>query len=137
MLSGRLWDRLYLKDIWILLNIFSFSNTIAINRGWFAANVPLIPQVVPPSALLACPSERVFCLTMNPGRLRELRQTRANQTAIPLEPYASPKHISQELQYGERLCLENGWRTIDVTGKSVEEVAREIIALLPKHRRMQ
>ncbi|MBN2293271.1 MAG: kinase/pyrophosphorylase [Pirellulales bacterium] len=106
-------------------------------RGWFAANVPLIPQVSPPSALLACPSERVFCLVMNPGRLRELRQTRATQTAIPMEPYASPKHISQELQYCERLCLENSWRTIDVTGKSVEEVAREIIALLPKHRKTQ
>ncbi len=103
-------------------------------RGWFAANVPLIPQVAPPSPLLSCPSERVFCLVMNPGRLRELRHTRANQTAIPLEPYASPKHISQELQYCERLCLEHKWRTIDVTGKSVEEVSREIIALLPKHR---
>lgn len=106
-------------------------------RGWFAANVPLIPQVTPPSTLLKCPSARVFCLVMNPGRLRELRQTRANQTAIPLEPYASPEQISQELQYCQRLCLECGWRTIDVTGKSVEEVAREIIALLPKHRKPQ
>ena len=101
-------------------------------RGWFAANVPLIPKIAPPSVLLSYPSTRVFCLVMNPGRLRELRQVRANQTAIPLEPYASREHISQELRYCERLCLSLGWRTIDVTGKSVEEVAREISALLPK-----
>lgn len=104
-------------------------------RGWFAANVPLMPEVAPPSVLMAYPSARVFCLVMNPGRLRELRQVRASQTAIPLEPYASRERIAQELRYCEQMCLRLGWRTIDVTGKSVEEVAREIIALLPKHRR--
>lgn len=103
-------------------------------RGWFAANVPLIIEVAPPEALLSCPADRVFCLLMNPDRLRELRQVRANQTAIPLEPYASRERILQELRYCQRLCLTLGWRTIDVTDKSVEEVAREIIALLPKHR---
>ena len=106
-------------------------------RGWFAANVPLIPEIAPPSVLMSCPSARVFCLVMDSGRLRELRQVRAEQTAIPLEPYASRERISQELRYCEQLCLRLGWRTIDVTGKSVEEVAREIIALLPKHRRTQ
>ena len=106
-------------------------------RGWFAANVPLIPEVAPPRALLALPSERVLCLVMDPGRLRELRLVRAKQSAIPLEPYASRDRILQELHHCKRLCLSCGWRTIDVTGKSVEEVAREIIALLPQSRRTQ
>ena len=99
--------------------------------------MPIIPEVASPPALLSYPFVRVFCLVMNPDRLRELRRVRTNQAGIPLEPYASQEHILQELRYCERLCLNLGWRTIDVTGKSVEEVAREIIALLPKQRRTQ
>ncbi len=106
-------------------------------RGWFAANVPLMPELAPPRALLALPSARVVCLLMNPGRLRELRLVRAKQASIPVEPYASREHILQELRHCQRLCLSCGWRTVDVTGKSVEEVAREIIALLPDIRAEQ
>ena len=35
-------------------------------RGWFAANVPLVPGLSPPKALLDVPSDRVFCLMMAP-----------------------------------------------------------------------
>ena len=99
-------------------------------REWFAANVPLVLEVPVPPVLLALPSERVLCLTMAPDRLRELRSIRARQSAIPLEPYASPEYIQKELRYAEQLCLSQGWRRVDVTGKSVEEVASEIIAML-------
>ena len=34
-------------------------------RGWFAANVPLVPGLPPPT-LLALPAERVFCLRWPP-----------------------------------------------------------------------
>ena len=101
-------------------------------RGWFAANVPLIPEVPPPPALLAVPAERVFCLLMAPGRLLELRRVRADQEAIPTETYASPEQIRKELRHAEQACLEHHWRSITATGKSVEEVGREIIALLPE-----
>jgi len=101
-------------------------------RGWFAANVPLIAGISPPPALLALPPERVFCLLMNPSRLRELRRVRASREAIPTEPYASLEHIRQELRHSQQACLERGWRGIEVTGKSVEEVGREIIGLLPE-----
>jgi regulator of PEP synthase PpsR (kinase-PPPase family) len=66
---------------------------------------------------------------MNPERLRDLRRARATDEAIPLEPYASLANIRKESQYAERLSLKHGWRRIEVTGKSVEEVAREIITL--------
>jgi len=100
-------------------------------RGWFAANVPLIPGISPPRGLLALPPERVFCLLMDPNRLLELRRVRADREAIPAEPYASLEHIRQELRHSQQACLEHGWRGIEVTGKSVEEVGREIIGLLP------
>jgi hypothetical protein len=101
-------------------------------RGWFAANVPIVLGVALPAALPSVPSRRVFCLSMNAGQLRQLRRARADSEAIPAEPYTSLESIRKELLCSQQLCLDHGWRSIDVTGKSVEEVSREIIALLPR-----
>lgn len=99
-------------------------------RGWFAANVPLVPGIPPPKSLLAVPSDRVFCLVMSPERLQHLRRTRAEQDAIPVHPYASMEQIRTELTCVEELCRKYHWHRIETTGKSVEEVCREIIEWL-------
>jgi [pyruvate, water dikinase]-phosphate phosphotransferase / [pyruvate, water dikinase] kinase len=99
-------------------------------RGWFAANVPLIPDIAPPPTLRAFPPKRVFCLFMTATHLLELRRVRAIHEAIPLEPYAAPQQVRREIEYADRLCLQYSWQRIEVTGKSVEEVSREIITLL-------
>ncbi len=98
-------------------------------RGWFAANVPLIPGLPPDEALLAMPAARMFCLTLQAEHLRQRRLARAREEAIPLEPYASRAQIAKENEYAEQLCSQHGWNRIDVTGKAVEEVAREIITV--------
>ncbi len=100
------------------------------SQGWFAANVPLVHELFLPEGLRHVPSERVFCLMMTPSRLQELRRVRAKDSGIPLEPYASVEQIRKELRYAEQVCLAHGWRSIDVSGKSVEEVGREITTLL-------
>jgi hypothetical protein len=98
-------------------------------RGWLVANVPIHPDLPPPPALLGLPPERVCCLVMAPARLLEIRASRARAMKMPLEPYASLDHIRRELLHSEQLALERGWCQIDVTGKSVEEVAREVVLL--------
>ncbi len=98
-------------------------------RGWFAANIPLIAEIDPPRELLSVTGKRVYYLHMGADRLRQLRLSRCERDAIPAEPYASTKQIRKELQYARRWASKQGWRTIDVTGKSVEEVSREIILL--------
>lgn len=100
-------------------------------RGWFAANVPIVPGIELPKALLALPSSRVFWLEMAPERLLELRHVRARKEGIPVDSYASVEQIRKESQQAQELCVKRGWQRIDVTGKSVEEVGREIISLLP------
>jgi regulator of PEP synthase PpsR (kinase-PPPase family) len=100
-------------------------------RGWFVANVPLVPETPLPESLVALPASQVFCLSMSPGRLRELRLTRAEGTGIPAVPYAALDQIHEELRYAEQLCQDHGWQRIATTGKSVEEVSREIVHLLP------
>ncbi len=100
-------------------------------QGWFVANVPIVLEISMPPAVLSLASQRVFCLVMEPNRLLELRRVRANYLAIPPTPYASLETIQKELRHSQRLCANHGWRQIDVTGKSVEEAAREIVVLLP------
>ncbi|MEN6558447.1 MAG: pyruvate, water dikinase regulatory protein [Thermoguttaceae bacterium] len=99
-------------------------------RGWFAANVPLVPGMEPPKPLLAVPADRVFCLTMSPEKLQQLRRVRAEEELIPMQPYAALDPIREELTAVESTCRKYRWRTINVTGKSVEEVAKEIIEWL-------
>jgi regulator of PEP synthase PpsR (kinase-PPPase family) len=99
-------------------------------RGWFAANVPLIPEVRLPTSLLKVPPRRVFCLFTNPSRLLELRRVRARQQNIPEDIYASMDQIRKELQYAEQLCLKQGWQRLEATSKSVEELCQEITTLL-------
>ncbi len=101
-------------------------------RGWFAANVPIIPDMAPPEPLLQVPAHRVVYLRMSRDRLRELRRVRAERTGIPVESYATLDRIRRELDYAGQLARRHGWQTVDVTGKSVEEVSREIIALLAR-----
>jgi [pyruvate, water dikinase]-phosphate phosphotransferase / [pyruvate, water dikinase] kinase len=98
-------------------------------RGWFAANVPLVPGVAPPRELLALPPGRVFGLFMTPARLAELRRVRASHLRLPSSDYTSLADIREELLRAQILCVDHGWQRIDVTGKSVEEVALEVLTL--------
>jgi hypothetical protein len=103
-------------------------------RGWFAANVPIVPGIDLPNALVTLPPARVFWLEMAPERLLELRHVRARKEGIPVDSYASMDQIRRESQQAQESCAKRGWQRIDVTGKSVEEAGREIIASLPAHR---
>lgn len=100
-------------------------------HGWFTANIPLIMEVPPPPELFLIPAGKVFCLVMSESRLLELRQTRVTATKLPKGSYVSPEYISDEISYARKLCRDHDWQLIDTTGKSVEEVAREILALRP------
>ncbi len=99
-------------------------------RGWFAANVPIVPGIAPPDGLIKLPPDRVFCLITAPERLQQLRRARAEEEAIPMYPYASLEQIRAEMAYVDELCKKHHWQRISATGKSVEEVSREIIGWL-------
>ena len=43
--------------------------------------------------------------------------------------YASRKYVQEELEWSELLIRANRWATVDVTNKSIEECASEIVAL--------
>ena len=96
-------------------------------RGIRAANVPLSESAPPPAALLSLPPGKVVGLTMNPHRLRLLREMRLERLGSPPGDYTLEPAIRAELRYAQRLMTEQGWVSIDVSYKAVEEVAGELL----------
>jgi regulator of PEP synthase PpsR (kinase-PPPase family) len=100
-------------------------------RGIRAANVPLIADTEPPQELVSVNRAKIIGLTMNPGRLQKLRETRAQRMGkADLRAYSDLQEIERELRYAESLMEKHGWRRVDVSYMSVEEVASEIAAMV-------
>lgn len=99
-------------------------------RGWRVANVPIIADIEPPHALGRVDRSAVVALTVTPERLMLLRKARASRLGAILSlNYASKEHVQRDLDWAELLLRRERWATVDVTNKSIEECAAEIIAL--------
>jgi regulator of PEP synthase PpsR (kinase-PPPase family) len=99
-------------------------------RGLRVANVPIVHSLPLPSELARVPVRKVFGLTIKPERLVELRRSRLQQMETPPKfPYADARQIWTELEYARDLCGRAGWPLVDVTDKSIEEVAAEVLVL--------
>lgn len=100
-------------------------------EGIRAANVPLVPGLDPPPELAALERNKVIGLTMNAPRLQTLRQTRIKTLGEgSFERYGNLADIEAEVRQMERVMARYGWRRIDVSYMSVEEVAREVMTLI-------
>jgi regulator of PEP synthase PpsR (kinase-PPPase family) len=99
-------------------------------RGLRVANVPIVQSLPLPEELTRIPVHKVIGLTIKPERLLELRRSRLQQMETPPKfPYADVRQIWAELEYARALCGRAGWPLVDVTDKSVEEVAAEVLVL--------
>ncbi|MFP6578312.1 MAG: kinase/pyrophosphorylase, partial [Myxococcota bacterium] len=99
-------------------------------RGYRSGNVPLIAGLEPPRALLELDPNRVFGLLVDPNTLLQVRRARVRALrASPYSNYTNKETISQELGEARRLYRKRGWRSLDVTGKAVEENASRIIEI--------
>ncbi|TWT79937.1 putative pyruvate, phosphate dikinase regulatory protein [Planctomycetes bacterium CA13] len=104
-------------------------------RGIRAANVPLLPGMPLPAPLLKLNSKRVIGLTMSAAHLESVRQTRLDQISHrPVPQYANLRDIQAELREIRTLITNQGWECVDVSYKATEEVADQIIELLPRRR---
>ncbi len=100
-------------------------------RGWRVANIPLISGLDPPHGLFSLPRNRVVGLVANPERLTLLRQSRTARMGIRHRGYANIEYVRQELAYAyEIFDKRRDWPIVDVTNKSIEEAATEIISLI-------
>jgi [pyruvate, water dikinase]-phosphate phosphotransferase / [pyruvate, water dikinase] kinase len=100
-------------------------------RGIRAANVPLVPGWELPQQLTGLDKQKVIGLTMNPARLQSIRHQRVRDLGRgSFDQYDDLDNIRHELREASRLVARHGWRSIDVSYKSVEEVAREVLTMI-------
>jgi hypothetical protein len=100
-------------------------------RGWKVANVPLALGVDPPANLFHLPRRRVVGLTVRPERLSELRHTRIERIGTHSLGYADLDYVRQEIAYAYQVFdRRKDWPLVDVTAKSIEEAAAEVVALI-------
>ncbi len=97
-------------------------------NGFKTANIPYIHNCPFPDNLQTVKRPIIFGLTINPGRLIEIRESRMNLLQIQdTTEYTDMKIIKEECRYVKNLCKQNGWKTIDVSMRSIEETAAIIM----------
>jgi hypothetical protein len=100
------------------------------NRGYKVANIPIVVESPPPTALFGLRRPLVVGLTTAPDRLIQVRRNRLlSLNQAPETAYVDSDKVSREVQYARRMFADNGWPVIDVTRRSIEETAAAIINL--------
>jgi regulator of PEP synthase PpsR (kinase-PPPase family) len=97
-------------------------------RGYKTGNVPLVPGMEAPRALDEIDSRKIFALmvdhaTLVTRRMNRLKVLRASSNSS----YTDSDAVALELRRARRLFREKHWRTIDITGRAVEETAARIL----------
>ena len=134
--DGALGDRLMSADV-ILTGVSRTSKTptciYLAHRGIKAANVPLIPKQDPDPAFYTAMKEGVpvIGLTASPSRLSQIRTQRLETLgADKSKDYAEIDQIRTEVADARLFFDRNEIPVIDVTRRSIEETAAEILVIL-------
>jgi len=101
--------------------------------GWKVANTPLTRQLSPPEELFEIDRRCVFGMVIDPTQLLSHRRRRQNRMGVVGgSSYVDPLGITEDLE-AARLVFRRGKFTIlDMTDKSVEEGADEVISLIKR-----
>ena len=100
------------------------------NRGLKAANIPMMPGIPLPDAVLALDNVLVVGLTASPDRLVQIRRNRLQYLNQDQDTdYVDIDAVKAEVINARRLFDSKGWAKIDVTRRSIEETAAEIIGM--------
>lgn len=99
-------------------------------RGWLVGNVPIVLGVEPPPILSRLPPRQVIGLTVEAGRLVQLRRVRVARMSGAARGYVDPGRVREEVKYALNLFREKGWRVVDMTSKPIEEATAEVVALM-------
>jgi hypothetical protein len=102
------------------------------NRGYRVANIPIVPDRPLPPELFELKNPIVVGLTVAAERLEQVRRARilGQDVAGMSAAYADPERIKSELNAARRLFADRGWPVLDVTRRSIEETAAELMNML-------
>ena len=139
--DGQVIDGLEDADV-ILVGVSRTSKTptcvYLARRGIKAGNIPLVPGVPFPEKVLEFKRPFFVGLTESTDRLLSLRASRlkseSDHPSLFKNAYLDPEAVEDEIKRANKLFKENKWPIIDVTRRSIEETAAEIIVLLQKRK---
>mgnify|MGYP001492400710 FL=1 len=131
--DGVMWEDWEEADI-VLAGVSRSSKTptsiYLANRGFKVANIPIVVESPPPTALFGLKHPLVVGLTTAPDRLIQVRRNRLlSLNQRPETAYVDEERVAKEVQYARRMFADNGWPVIDVTRRSIEETAAAVIRL--------
>ena len=123
----------------ILLGISRTSKTptciYLANRGYKSGNIPLVPGAPLPAFLDQLKKPFIVGLVASPERIVQIREQRLmglNENSQT--DYIDQDRVRDEMRQAKRLYLKKGYKVVDVTRRSIEESAAQIINLYNKHR---
>ena len=136
--DGQGLDELERADV-VLVGVSRTSKTptcvYLAHRGIRAANVPLVPTQDPPELLSQLKHPLVVGLVVSPDRLVSIRRNRLQHLGVdPTTDYVDTDRVRDETVRARRLFERLGWPVIDVSRRSVEETAAQVINLINERR---
>lgn len=108
------------------------------NRGIKAANIPYVPGIPFPEKVLTLEKPLFVALTASADRLVDIRKSRLQHLGERRETrYLDEDSVQDEIREARKFYTRMHWPVIDVTRRSVEETAAEILTLLDQRREQQ
>ncbi len=122
----------------ILLGVSRTSKTptciYLANRGLKAGNIPLVPGAPLPVILDQFEKPFIIGLVASPDRIVQIRQQRLmGLKQHEQTDYVDQDRVRDEVRQAKRMFVKKGYKVIDVTRKSIEETAAQIINLYKAH----
>ncbi|RIK41734.1 MAG: kinase/pyrophosphorylase [Chloroflexi bacterium] len=105
-------------------------------RGMKVANIPIVLGIAPPPQLREIDQRRIVALTIDAEYLAQIRRNRLEALGQPATgDYTDLDKIREELAYLRRIVRSGyPWPIVNITHKSVEEAAKEVIAVIEAQR---
>jgi [pyruvate, water dikinase]-phosphate phosphotransferase / [pyruvate, water dikinase] kinase len=102
--------------------------------GYKTANVPIVKGIQPPPELFEIDPAKVVGVTIDAGRLVEIRQNRVRAMGGSRRGYAELSGIYDELDEAAKVHRRLGCPVIEVSELAIEETAHRIIRLVEGRR---
>jgi len=102
--------------------------------GHKTVNVPIVKGIPPPKQLFEVDPAKIIGLTIEAGRLAEIRQARVRNMGGGNRQYAELVEIYEELDEAAAVHRRLGCPVLEVSELSIEETAHRIIRLVEQRR---
>jgi regulator of PEP synthase PpsR (kinase-PPPase family) len=100
-------------------------------RGWKVSNIPIILDYPIPAEVFEIDQKKVLALTVKPSRLQLIRLERQMRLKNPeMDNYTDAEVVKTEVNYALDLYRKYSYPVIDVTYKSIEETATDVMRII-------